>query len=357
MINFTVGPVQSPDEVRKIGSENVPYFRTEEFSKIMKENEEFILELSGAPSGSRVVFLTCSSTGSMEAAIMNCVNENDKVLVINGGSFGERFAQICDIHSINYQELKLKRGCKLTKERLYEFDNKGFTVLLVNVDETSTGVLYDTILLGDFCKKNKMLFICDCVSSFLADPFNMKECGANIMITGSQKALACPPGLSLIVLDSVALERVHKSNVKSMYFDLKSSLKDGERGQTPFTPAVSVLLQVNARLKTIIKNGGAKSEIDRVARQAEDFRKKIIELPFEFFSESPANGVTSIHPLTASAYDIFLHLKNEYGIWICPNGGEMKDMVFRVGHIGDLTPKDNDILIAALKDMQKRGLL
>ena len=81
------------------------------------------------------------------------------------------------------------------------------------------------------------------------------------------------------------------------------------------------------------------------------------ELPFEIVSESMSNAVTPLHPLTASANDIFLTLKDEYGIWVCPNGGELKDTVFRVGHIGDLTTEDNDKLIAALKDMQKRGLI
>ena len=357
MINFTVGPVQSPEEVRTIGAENVPYFRTDEFSKVMLENEQLMLEFSGAPKDSRAVFMTCSSTGSMEAVVMNCLNDKDKILVINGGSFGERFAQLCSIHSLNYEEIKLNHGSKLTHEKLYEYDNKGFSALLVNVDETSTGVLYDTKMLGEFCKRNNMFFVCDCVSAFLADPFSMEECGANVMITGSQKVMACPPGISVIVLDPVALNRVESNKVQSMYFNLKNALKDGERGQTPFTPAVGILLQINARLKNIKAKGGAAFEIAKVARQAEDFRQKIGDLPFEFVSESPANGVTPIHPLNADAYEIFLHLKDEYGIWVCPNGGDMRHSIFRVGHMGDLTPEDNDKLIDALKDLQTRGLL
>jgi len=94
-----------------------------------------------------------------------------------------------------------------------------------------------------------------------------------------------------------------------------------------------------------------------VAAQAEDFREKIRELPFELFSESPANGVTSIHPLNADAYEIFLRLKDEYDIWICPNGGDMRNTIFRVGHIGNLTHDDNTTLINAFKNMQARGLL
>ena len=143
--------------------------------------------------------------------------------------------------------------------------------------------------------------------------------------------------------------------MKSMYFDLTDALKNMERGQTPFTPAVGILRQINTRLKEIERNGGADAEVARVAAQAEDFRTRVAELPFEFVSESPANGVTSLHPI--NAYEIFTKLKDEYGIWICPNGGDMKETVFRVGHIGALTHDDNTSLINALRDLLNRGLL
>ena len=228
MLNFTVGPVMSSEEVRSIGAEQVPYFRTKEFSEIMIENEKYILQYSKAPLGSKAVFMTCSSTGSMEAVVMNCFSKEDKVLVINGGSFGQRFVELCNIHEIPYVALELEYGKKLTKEKLYKYDNQKFTGLLVNVDETSTAVLYDTMMIGEFCKRNNMFFVCDCVSSFLADSFNMAECGADIMITGSQKVLACPPGISIIVLAPRGLERVEISNVKTMYFNLNVALKNQE---------------------------------------------------------------------------------------------------------------------------------
>ena len=357
MLNFTVGPVMCSDTVRAIGGEQVPYFRTPEFSEMMLENEKLMLKYAKAPEGSRVAFMTNSSTGSMEAVVMNCFTYEDKVLVIDGGSFGHRFVQLCEIHEIPHDAIQLNHGQKLTKERLYEYDEKGYTGLLVNIDETSTGVFYDSEMLGEFCKKNNLFFVCDCVSAFLADPFDMTHCGADVMITGPQKVLACPPGVSMIVLTPRAVERVMNAKVKSLYFDLADVLKNMERGQTPFTPAVGILCQINTRLKEIEKAGGADAEIARVAGQAQDFRDKIKDLPFEFVSESPANGVTSLHPIHDDAYRIFEILKDEYGIWICPNGGDMKNTVFRVGHIGCLTHDDNTTLVNALKDMQNRGLI
>lgn len=357
MINFTVGPVMSSEVVLSIGAEQVPYFRTAEFSATMLDNERLIKTFAKASKGSKVVFMTCSSTGSMEATVMNCFTPKDQVLVINGGSFGARFVQLCNVHGIPYTEIKLNFGQKLTKEKLYEYSGKGYTGLLVNVDETSTGVLYDTKMLGTFCEENDLFFVCDCVSSFLADPFDMELCGANVMISGSQKALACPPGVSIIVLDEEAIDRVKKANVRSMYFNLNNALVDMERGQTPFTPAVGTLLQINARLHEIESKGGVDAEVMRVASQALDFRQKAKELPLEFVSESPANGVTPVHPISGDAYEVFLKLKDEYGIWICPNGGELKNRVFRVGHIGALTHEDNTILVNALFDLKNKGVI
>ena len=351
MINFTVGPVMCSEEVCSVGGEQVPYFRTPEFSAVMFENEKLIIKFAKAPEGSKVAFMTNSSTGSMEAVVMNCFDESDKVLVIDGGSFGHRFVELCEIHEIPHTILHLNHGQKLTKEHLYEYDNQDFTGLLVNIDETSTGVLYDSGMIGEFCKKNNIFYVCDCVSAFLADPFDMAHCGADVMITGSQKVLACPPGISIIVLAPRAVDRVKKRKVKSMYFNLSDVLINMERGQTPFTPAVGIIRQINIRLKEIESEGGADAEIARVASQAEDFRKKIKDLPFEFVSESPANGVTSLHPLNADAYRIFEILKNDYCIWVCPNGGDMKNSVFRVGHIGYLKHEDNTTLVCAIKDM------
>ena len=185
----------------------------------------------------------------------------------------------------------------------------------------------------------------------------MKQLGADVMITGSQKALACPPGISVIVLSPRAIERVERNDVRCMYLNLKDALRNGERGQTPFTPAVGILRQINYRLKEIERNGGVAAEIERTRNLAMDFRQKIAHLPLEPITKSPSNAVTSLHPLNNSAFSIFETLKDEYGIWICPNGGDMRDTIFRVGHIGALTPENNSTLVAAFDELHKIGKL
>ncbi len=357
MLNFTVGPVQSGETVRQIGAEQVPYFRTPEFSSVMLENERLVKQFAQAEEAARAVFLTGSGTAAMEAAVMNLLDENDRVLVVNGGSFGERFAQLCELHGVPYEPIRLPFGAALRAGHLAPYEGKGFTALLVNVHETSSGVRYDMDLISDFCRRNHLWLIADAISSFLADDCPMAAWGADAMIAGSQKALACPPGVSLVVLSGRAVQRVESRRCKCMYLDLKAALKNAERGQTPFTPAVGVLLQIHARLKDLEAGGGVGREIARTHALALDFRSRICELPLENVSESPSNAVTALHPLQGSAYEVFTRLKDEYGIWVCPNGGEMASRVFRVGHIGALTVQDNITLVNALQDLQRRGLL
>lgn len=359
MINFTVGPVQSSEAVRAIGAEQVPYFRTAEFSGMMLENERLVKKFAKATDDSRAVFMTCSGSGGMETAIMNCLTKQDKALVINGGSFGERFVELLTLHEIPFTEIKLEHGKALRPEHLAPYEDEGYTAFLLQKHETSTGVHFDIDLVSDFCKRNGCFLIVDTISTFLCDTFDMAALNAGVMITGSQKALACPPGIAIMVLAPSALKRIEHTKCCCQYLDLKLALKNQERGQTPWTPAVGVLRQINVRLKEIDAAGGAEAEIAKTAKLAQYFRGKLKEyrLPFEIISESLSNAVTPLHPTTQSAYKIFLKIKDEYAIWICPNGGDMKDSVFRVGHIGCLTEADYDKLIEAFLDLRDKKFI
>ena len=140
MLNFSVGPVQSSEAVLAIGAEQVPYFRTVEFSETMLENERLIKKFAYTTNDSRVVFMTCSGSGGMETAIMNTLTKEDKALIINGGSFGQRFVELLTLHGIPYSEIKLEYGKALKEEHLKPFEGKGYTAFLLQKLETSTGV-------------------------------------------------------------------------------------------------------------------------------------------------------------------------------------------------------------------------
>lgn len=361
MINFTVGPVQMDSETLKIGGQHVPYFRTPEFSALMKENERILCSLFDAPEDSRAIFMTGSGTASMEGGIMNFFTADDKVLVVNGGSFGHRFVQLCQLHGIPFTEIKLDYGRQLTEDVLLQFENQGYTGMILQQCETSTGILYDMNLVGDFCHDNGIFLFVDAVSGFLADEFSMRRMHVNAAITGSQKALSLPPSMSFTVLDTQAQKRCAAHQVKSMYFDYNDYLKNGERGQTPFTPAVGTLIMLNDKLRRIEHNGGIAAANKAAKDRADYFRKKIKHLPLKMFvsPEDSSNCVTALMPTTegVDAHKIFEIIKDEYGIWICPNGGDLASKVFRVGHIGAITTAEIDRLVDVFDDLVKRKLL
>lgn len=355
MINFTVGPVDSFENSLLISKQSSPYFRTPEFSKLMLESEQLMLKFLNAPENSRCVFLTSSGTGAMESCVMNILNNDDKVIVINGGSFGQRFAELCNLHKRDYSEVICEFGSQIKKEQLGEYAEKGYTALLVNMHETSSGVLYDMEMISEFCKKNHIMLIVDAISSFLSDELDMEKFGAAAVITGSQKALAVHPGVSIVALAPEALKRVEQNTEVCMYLSLKQALKNMERGQTPFTPAVSILLQINDRLKRIDRDGGVINERKRISDLAKYFRSRIDEYPFDYVNNCSSNTVTALY--CNNAGEIVRLLKDEFGIWVCPNGGSLSDKMFRVGHIGNLTTDDYDKLFEAFDDMKKRGIL
>ena len=148
MLNFTIGPVMSDESIRMIGSEQVPYFRTPEFSAVMLENEKLIKKFAKSGENSRAVFMTGSGTASMEAVIMNTLTSKDKVIVVNGGSFGHRFVELCELYSIPYSDIGIEAGKPLTSDMLDPYEDQGYTGFIVNVHETSTGVHYDMELIS-----------------------------------------------------------------------------------------------------------------------------------------------------------------------------------------------------------------
>ncbi|AWX95202.1 TPA: alanine--glyoxylate aminotransferase family protein [Streptococcus suis] len=357
MINFSVGPVLMDEATRAIGSEEIPYFRTDAFSQIMFDNERMMKQLTSADEKTRLITLTGSGTLAMDATILNCFTKKDKLLIINGGSFGARFCEIADCYSIPFETIDLQFGEELTVEHFQNIEFSDFTGLVVNADETSSGVLYDIEMLGNICKEHNLFFVVDAISSFLADPINISSARIDILIAGSQKALALPPGVSLILCSEKAQDRINNNLNPTYYQNLKRALKDGERGQTPFTPAVGIILQLHEKLLRLSQKG-IEQQIQKTQELATYFRKKVSQYNFEFVTTSPSNAVTALRvPEGVSAKRIFQELEHRFGIWICPNGGELSDKVFRVGHIGNLQKTDYDTLFNALDQLKKEGII
>ncbi len=343
---FTPGPVKMNDEILALGAKQTPYFRNEKFSKVLLNCERMLLEMLNAPQGSRIVFLTASGTAGLEATVMNLLNKDDNAIVVNGGGFGQRFVDICKSYEVPHLDYKVENT------NLKDIGTKDFkttySTFIVNAHETSIGLLYDLKATGDFCKKNNLLNIVDGISMFLTDELNMQKQNIDVAILSSQKGLALPPGLTMIALNPKAVERL--KDVKSHYFNFKNYLVDGERGQTPYTPCVSIILQLELRLKQIEENGGVDGTIKKANEIAKYFRENIKDLPFENFSPFMPNAMTTLSPVSGkTATQIVEELEINEHIIVCPNGGDLKDKIFRVSHMGDMDFKYMDFLIKALR--------
>lgn len=349
---FTVGPVEMYPSTLQVAGQQVPYFRNQAFSQVYLECEALFKEFAGASEDDKFILLTSSGTGALEAVVENCISEQDKVLVVDGGTFGHRFVQICGIHGVDCTPLELPYGQALSAEHLAPYDGQGYTHVLVNLDETSTGQLYDKALLSEFCQRNGAFFVVDAISAFTADPMSMAADGMDIIITGSQKGLSLSPGLALVLVSKRLFEaRVAGRTPRSLYFDFNDYVVNGVRGQTPFTPAVGIVYELQERLRTIKAAGGIQAEVARTAALAQDFRARIADLPLDVPAFPLSNAVTPILVRDGSAKQVCARLEEEYGFVVNPCGGEMADTALRIGHMGNLTKEDNAALVAALKEI------
>ena len=351
---FTPGPVMMHDFTLAEGARQVRYFRTREFSDLLLRCESLLLELLDAKPGSRVVVLTGSGTAAMEASIINCFDPSEQLLIINGGSFGERFVEICSMHSWVYQQVSVPHGRQLKDSLLSSYEGLPIRGVLINHHETSTGNLYDLRSVDHFCKTNNCFLVVDAIGSFLADPMNLKEYDIDVLILSSQKGLALPPGLSFLVLSPRMIDVISKMRPKSYYLNLRRYLQDMQRGQTPFTPAVGIAYQLKQMLE-FIKDQSVSERVRLVETIARDFRQKIKGLPLSVFAESPSNALTSLEPTDGRRPQWYVsRLEEEYGIFVCPNGGMLAERIFRVGHLGNISVSDNTALVEAMKELLSR---
>ena len=329
---FTVGPVEKFASTLAVAGQKEPYFRNQEFSALMLDNEKHLKRLLHANQAARAIFLTCSGSGAMEASVLNAFNQNDRVLVINQGTFGQRFCDLCQTLGIPHQAI--------TIDELDQIDASGFTGLFVNMHETSTGRLYPMEKIAQFCQQHHLIFVVDAISSFLAEPTNFDQLGIDIIIISSQKALALSCGMACCVLSEKMQQNLKPC--ASLYFNFQAYLKNMERGQTPFTPAVNIMRELNDR----IKNLDLAVEIKRVANLAQTFRRLInCQIP----AYPLCNALTPIY--VPNAKQVYQTLKEQYGFEVTPCGGANADTMLRIGHIGNVTVADTEKLARCINEL------
>ncbi len=343
---FTCGPVQMYPSTKEIAQKGYTYFRTDTYGNIVKNCMGRISELLGHKNNNSVIYLTASGTGAMDAVVDNCMTKKDKALVINGGSFGHRFDELLNWYEIPHDCLNLDWNEVVTVDKLEQYENKGYNTLFVNLDETSSGKLYDIKLLSNFCRRNNMYLIVDAISSFMADEYDMDKLGIDVTIISSQKGLCLSPGLSIIAFSQRIIDKINaESNPKSYYFNFKDYFKNMERGQTPFTPAVSIIYELQDMLNLIEQSGGKDAWLKNVQSKCEYFRKRATELGFKIPNYPKSNTLTPLYFEDIDAGEIVKELRDKYDLFVNPCGGTLANKLLRVAHIGNTTIADIDELL------------
>lgn len=345
---FTVGPVEMYPATLETAGKQLPYFRNETFSDIMFEIQDRLLRLLNLNNGS-LVTITGSGSAAMESLCACAFRQEHRVLIINGGSFGQRFADICDCYHIPHDTIDLPYPQVLTQETLSAIDGSRYCAILVNIHETSTGQLYDMQQLSAFAKQYHLYLIVDAISSFLADPLDMDTYGIDAVILSSQKALALSPGISFIALrDTFYKEMIEPKEDINMYLSIKQHVRNMQRGQTPNTPAVGIILETRQRLEDIERSGLTAIQ-DTIMKRAHYFREQLADLRITLPPFPLSNALTPI-VVDGCGEALYQYLIQTHDITITPSGGALKNTLLRVGHIGNLTLNDYDVLIKALKE-------
>ena len=335
---FTIGPVQMFNSTLKIRSAQIPYFRTNDFSNTINKCDDLLKEFIGTNKNSKIMYLTSSGTGAMSATVSNFISNKDRVLIINSGNFGQRICEICDSLNIDYDQINVNFNQNLDLAILNNHLDKKYKAVFVVAHETSTGYLTDLSEISAFCKKNNSLLIVDAITTFLCDQFKMDELGVDIAIISSHKGLCISPGLAMAVINEKSVNKIIRNSQSDFYFDFNKYISNLSNYQTPYTPAIGIILELEDILLKI-KNLGLEHWLDEVENKAVLFRNSLdsrVSIP----KHNLSNAITPIlfkENIAKHMYDV---LVQNYSYVTNPSGGEFAKNMLRISHVGNLSTKD-----------------
>jgi serine---pyruvate transaminase len=343
---FTPGPTQIPPEVVLAEASPMIHHRTSEFSDIFANVSEDLKYIFQTKDGEVFTFAS-SGTGGMEACVVNSVSRGDKAIVISGGKFGERWAQLCKTYGVNVVKIEVENGKAVNLDVLKdtiqrETDAKA---VFATLSETSTGVVHDIESIAKVVKGNNLLLVVDGISGIAVQPFKMDDWGVDIAVTGSQKGFMLPPGLAFVCVAKSAWESIEKSDLPKYYWNFKKMQKALNNKTTAYTPAISLIMAAGKSIE-MIKNEGIENVWSRHARLANATREGAKALGLELFAgDDSGNVLTSIKIPDGVTFDAGIKkLRDETGVTIAGGQDELKGKMFRIGHMGYVN--DFDIVLA-----------
>lgn len=348
---FTPGPTPVPPQVLAALAEPVLHHRAPDFREIYGRVLGRLQEVHR--TSSEVLLFTCSGTGAFESAIVNLCSPGERVLAVSSGNFGERWSSMAKTFGCEVEELRLPWGetpaAADLARKLAEIEPVSLVFLVHS--ETSTGVVADIQALAAAAKDAGALVVVDAVSSLGAVPLEMDEWGLDVVVSGSQKALMAPPGLATAAVSPGAWEQVARATMPSYYFDWDKTRKAQAALDSAFTPAVSLIVALDVALGLLLE-GGLEAAFERHARLGRACRAGIKAMGLELFSpdEDRSAVVTAARmPEGMDSADLTRALRDRHGVTIAGGQGELKNAIFRIGHIGWYDEFDVATALAAVE--------
>ena len=343
------GPTPVPDSVLSVAAEPIIHHRTPEFSEIFMQVSEGLKYVFGTKSD--VFILTSSGTGAMETAVVNTLSPGDKVLTINAGKFGERWGNICKAYGIDYKEIVLEWGDDLPKDKLAAelAANPGVKAVFATVSETSTGAIFDIQGFGEVVSKTDAILVVDGISGVGATPCPMDEWKVDVLLSGSQKSFMIPPGLAYIAFSPKAWKFVETSKLPKFYFDIKKARKNLANKTTPWTPAISLIIQQKKALDIVKAMGLAKLfEHHRILGDAT--RAGVKAMGLDLLARHPGNILTAVKtPAGIDGSKLVKTMQGKYMAYIAGAQDPNKGKFFRIAHLGYMGGFDVITALSALE--------
>jgi len=354
---LTPGPTPLPPEVLQAQARPIIHHRTPQFQAILKEAAEglkFVFQTSND-----VYILTSSGTGAMEASVVNLLSPGDTAICIQAGKFGERWTEICKAYGIQTEVIDVAWGKAVDPKDVEKKlkANPAIKVVFSTLCETSTGVVHDIAGLGAVVKNSSAVLVVDAISGLGAIDLKTDAWGVDVVVSGSQKGLMLPPGLAFICMSSKAWEKVEVSKCPKFYFSLKTAQKTWKSTDTPFTPAISLVIALNEALK-LIRLEGMDAIFARHHTMAEATRTAMKALGLELFAPTAASDVvTSVKvPAGIDGEKLVKTMRDTWGVTIAGGQAEMKGKIFRFAHMGFIEEFDIIVGISCLeKVLAKMG--
>ncbi len=346
---FTPGPVPLPPQVIKALGQQIIHHRTPEFTNIFLQTREKLQKLLNTDSD--VLMFASSGTGAMEASIVNFFNEGDKVLVINAGKFGERWRDLGNTFGLNVIDYQIEWGKTYDKDKVNQIvkENPDLKGILVQHSETSTTTVHDLSFLSEISKSlEDCLLVVDGITSVGVYKVYPEEIGIDILVTGSQKALMLPPGLSILYYSQKAEKRLEKSKLPKYYFSVKAESKKQAKGQTAYTPAINLIIALNESLQMILEEGVENLE-KRHFILAEMTRQAMKELGLKLLSENPSNSATGVFTPDGIDADKFRKDLLKIGVRVAGGQDHLKGKIIRIAHMGYFDYLDMIEVISAVE--------